>query len=376
MKSVNGIALVAFLSLILLSACGSSATREAVRKAEALADSRAYDQALELLRKEIRTHPKEFRLHEAYATVVLRMNRIDQAQIVCEEMNRQFPKRHFLVDALKHRDAIVRIGAARLVGLQKDERAIGPLTALLQDPELEVRRAAVTALGEMRVSKSADVLRQALTDKDWAVRADAADALRKVGDHASLPNLICALRDEESYVRCNASRAVQELAQPSDVPDLQRALKNENRTIRITAALALARLKNTDGIPILKECLADADWTIRRDAIGGVVQLQERSLLPDLHKRLADSDRRVRLEAIAAIGRFRDESSLPDLEALLKNEKEPRDIRIASILAAREILREMQRKAAASVATLPPPAGQKTGGASPSTAKPRPSGRK
>lgn len=370
------ISLALVLGAVLISSCGSSATRQAIQKAETLAEAREYQKALDVLRTEIRAHPDEPRLQETYATIMLRMERPDLAQTVCAEMTRKFPKRHFLVEALKHRETAVRIGAARLVGLQKDERAIKPLTELLKDPELEVRRAAVTALGEMGAGKTAAALRQALTDKNWAVRADAADALRKIGDHTSLPNLINALRDEESYVRFNAGRAIQELAQPSDQKDLQRALKNENRLIRITAALALARLKDTEAVPILKECLTDADWSIRRDAIAGLVRLQERPALPEIHKRFSDPEIRVRLEAIGAAGRFRSESSLPDLERIVKNNQEPREVRVAAILAAREILRDMQRQAAAGNEVAPASPGRTAGEPPRSTPRPGPASKK
>ena len=80
------------------------------------------------------------------------------------------------------------------------------------DPSVQVRRAAVEALG--LIYEPADVivaaLADGLTDADGQVRFTAALSLQRLGANAAaaVPALRMALRDENRYVRANAVDAL------------------------------------------------------------------------------------------------------------------------------------------------------------------------
>ncbi|MFC4059223.1 HEAT repeat domain-containing protein [Planomonospora corallina] len=76
----------------------------------------------------------------------------------------------------------VRVGAARCLGAAGPEHAAGPLVGALADANLDVRKAAVLALGAWAERPEvAGALRGALSDSDADVRAHARRALARVG---------------------------------------------------------------------------------------------------------------------------------------------------------------------------------------------------
>jgi HEAT repeat protein len=80
-------------------------------------------------------------------------------------------------------------------------RAFGLLTGALGDPEVEVRLAALQALGRLPSSEAIEHVGRRLGDPDAAVRADAARALAGIVDDRVLPFLLQAAGDPSDEVR-------------------------------------------------------------------------------------------------------------------------------------------------------------------------------
>ena len=220
-----------FALILMGTGCGSSATRKTLDKVQVLFEVHEYMKALGLIQEQIRLHPKEQKLQEAFIAILLCMDRVDLARSEYKTFIRNFPRNSFLINALSHKEANVRKGAAQLAGLQGDAAAFSLLAKLLKDPEVEVRRAAISALGNLHATQSIKALRQALQDSSWFVRADAADALRKLSDRGAIPNLLLALQDEEAYVRHMASRAIQDLVDSSYEKTMIEALQDKNKDV-------------------------------------------------------------------------------------------------------------------------------------------------
>jgi HEAT repeat protein len=88
----------------------------------------------------------------------------------------------------------------------------------------EAVRAAVVELGTPAVPP----LIQALGDEDIDVRRAACRALGEIGDRQAVPPLIQALRDWSSYVRVAACEALGQIGDPQALPHLIQALEDEN----------------------------------------------------------------------------------------------------------------------------------------------------
>ena len=86
-----------------------------------------------------------------------------------------------LFPLLQDRDLTVRKAAATALGKIKDDRAVGPLMAALQNPLAGSRLEAALALGNLADLRAAPALAAALRDSDGSLRKTAALALRSIG---------------------------------------------------------------------------------------------------------------------------------------------------------------------------------------------------
>lgn len=84
-----------------------------------------------------------------------------------------------LIAVLDHENIAVRLGAIEALGTIRDQRALKPLTFLLEhDQNVEVRWVAAIALGSLGIPEATGPLTRALKDPDRYVRYGAAQALR------------------------------------------------------------------------------------------------------------------------------------------------------------------------------------------------------
>ncbi len=94
----------------------------------------------------------------------------------------------------------------------KESGVIEPLTALLRNKDVEVRRAVAEALLSIDL-RDVDLWLAALKDSDNIVRLVAANALENINDSRTVEPLIAALQDNDS---CVATAAARELARLKD----------------------------------------------------------------------------------------------------------------------------------------------------------------
>ncbi|MCB9435867.1 MAG: HEAT repeat domain-containing protein [Anaerolineales bacterium] len=99
-----------------------------------------------------------------------------------------------LLEALKHPVALVRAGAARVLGLAKVESAVPALIGRLNDGDAQVRMAAIDALGLLRDPQALDPLIACLNDPQARVVIRAAHALAKTANRQAVDPLIVTLQ--------------------------------------------------------------------------------------------------------------------------------------------------------------------------------------
>lgn len=137
--------------------------------------------------------------------------------------------------ALRHPDFLVRIAAARAVGLARDTRAVDPLLLLLTDAEPAVRRQVATALGQIGQPRTA-----------WPLLAAAAGAQDRFVEHAIIYSLILF----------------------GDSASLTAALQDPHPATRKAALIALDQRDRSSLRPAhLTPFLNDASLELRRTAL-------------------------------------------------------------------------------------------------------------
>lgn len=117
-----------------------------------------------------------------------------------------------VASAMSDGDAQVRLSAiVAWKGMLKQNSA-EPVSALANDSDLKVRRAALSTIGQFRVASArTDLENLVVNDADPAARRNAAWALGRIGDSGSRDVLLAASSDESSLVRMTAKAALSKL---------------------------------------------------------------------------------------------------------------------------------------------------------------------
>ncbi|HEU4884558.1 MAG TPA: HEAT repeat domain-containing protein [Longimicrobium sp.] len=98
--------------------------------------------------------------------------------------------RRWAGEAAAHRDAAVRVDAARTSAAQGGRGALRILVDLLNDPERLVRREAIAGLGTLGESAAVPFLARLLNESDEELQAAAAASLGRIGSGDALPALL------------------------------------------------------------------------------------------------------------------------------------------------------------------------------------------
>lgn len=203
-----------------------------------------------------------------------------------------------LIGRLSSRDPDTRYQAAGCLGDAGVTAAVGPLAALLADPETGVRWKAAEALGRLG-SPAVGPLTESLRSEDVDVRWMAAVALGGIGDPAAIPALMKALDDADAYVRSRAALALGALGEPAREV-LVAGLHDGNERVRWGAALALGSIGGEDAVTALVGTLRDPDRDVRQRVAGALGDIGEPAV-PSLLSVLRTDDEVLRQGAIAAL---------------------------------------------------------------------------
>ena len=130
-------------------------------------------------------------------------------------------------------------------------KAPGALRAAAQSEHVEIRTAAIAALGDQIQSLGDEEARQlvlaALRDPDADVRAEASTLLGKLHDAAwAAPPLVGQLQDQDAQVRKNAALSLMKLRATDALNSLQQQLQRESDA-GVQAILQLAINQLSDG---------------------------------------------------------------------------------------------------------------------------------
>jgi HEAT repeat protein len=209
------------------------------------------------------------------------------------------------------------------------EQVVPRLTAVLKDPNPELRRTAAQALGKIARKEAVPALVEALRDSDAGVRRQAAWALGMVGEDAVGPErspLAMLLFDADAGVREAAAAALgltgdtqtgielllERLQEPGTPSDSKRL-----------AAAALGGMEARSAVTTLTRLLSDPEARVRRWAAAALGEIADEQAVKPLGALLAkDPDPGVRLEVAFRLGKFGGAAARPALTAALKDANE------------------------------------------------------
>jgi HEAT repeat protein len=379
-KSVWRLALVIGFAAILAS-CGNKETKEAMDKSANLEKQKQYydannvlmdalqaretkirgdagapptdPAAIDALRKKVKTDPEIITMERAQVRLYLHLERADMASTVYADILAGHPGDTVVYDTLHDPDPLIRAGAAHILGLVGKPEAIDALTGAAKDPDQDVRRAAVAALGSIKDDPRAiPPIIGALKDSYWFARLEAANALGQKHDAHAVKPLLDAVADPENTtpdktVQTAAENALvllskdlvsqskEAIAPAAD--EFFNRLDDPNPKVVLVSAVSLAILKDGRCIPTLQKLLDSPDAIARLDAVKGLGETGDPSVIPTLRVTLKSTDINMQGWSIIGLGNLKDQGSLADLQAIASDNAEPSSIRAAADTAVRKI---------------------------------------
>ena len=231
-----------------------------------------------------------------------------------------------LLEALKDPELEVRVEAVKAVGKFKDPETFDNMAdLLLEDPQIEARQAAATALSETGHQQAVPYLLLALRDPFWWYeREGAADSLLKAIDGMGtmvIETLLEALTDNEGTVRRFAARLLGQIQDPRAIQPLGMALYDTHFEVGKTAAESLAMF-GPQGLKVLAEALHHPEAWLRQHAIAGLTLSGDKRIVPIILDMLKDPDREVQKQAIRSLGALKDSRTLSALQPIAFNRQD------------------------------------------------------
>ncbi|HEX6780276.1 MAG TPA: HEAT repeat domain-containing protein [Ktedonobacterales bacterium] len=202
------------------------------------------------------------------------------------------------------------------VGMLRDERAIPLLIEALEHADVDVRKAARSALAEIG-EPAVEPLNKVLLTEGKQYRWFAADALYRIGDQRAAEPFRQALQDrsDNEYVRAEAAKALGKLGGAGVLALLVRRLhdKRELETVRRAAASGLGLLGDRRAFEPLLQALKEGTAGMRWDVAAALGDLSDPRGVEPLIALLKDSYMQVRWEAAKALGKLGDKRALAPL---------------------------------------------------------------
>ncbi len=237
-----------------------------------------------------------------------------------------------LIARLNDPNIEVQRAAVSALGDLKSKRAIEPLIEVLQSDNIELSRAATEALGQIRSNIAIEPLVGALSSFSEDIRSAAAQALAQIGSGAVPPlleelgtanrelrlyvvrvlgnigddrarrALTKALQNPDEDVTAVAAIALGKLGKRSSVKYLSELVDSEHASVRCAAAQALGSVGTANAVEPLAELLGDEDWVTRMAAAAALGDVGSRKGVKPLIKALEDPEWSVRLHSAKGLG--------------------------------------------------------------------------
>jgi HEAT repeat protein len=219
---------------------------------------------------------------------------------------------HLVTDAHKN----VRLAALEgLAGLQMPID-VGPLCALLRDPDLTIQQKAIEAIIQINHPHTLRHILDLLQDESEYIRRAAVEVLNAVGTTEAIKDLLGALGDQDWWVRVRAADALGTIGGPRVVEAVIPLLKEADAFIRRCAVEILNTTKDPRALQALVDALADPDWWVQERAVDALAALGDRHAVPAL-LRLLQRDTQAAPAVLRALGNLGDSQAIPMIVATL-----------------------------------------------------------
>ncbi|MDK9717201.1 MAG: HEAT repeat domain-containing protein [Trichlorobacter sp.] len=211
---------------------------------------------------------------------------------------------HQLIDLLRDEDnAGLRNATAELL-VRCGVRVVPILLGYLDDPDHDLRKLVVDALGALGGEDAHNGLIRALSDPDNNVAAAAAEGVGVAGNARSVPELLRHLeQNQESFFRFNALAALGQIGVPGPLPVVVKQLASQD-ILRRAVYECLGKIGgDSEAIELLLEGVLSHLPSVRQAAVSSLAQVlqhSDSSLRSSAQKRLCLLSDQGLMEQLAA----------------------------------------------------------------------------
>jgi len=188
---------------------------------------------------------------------------------------------------------------------EKARERINALRALLKDPAPEVRLAAADAIEALETAGSVVEILETLKSGKTGARIGAIYALGEVGGSGVLKPLVYCARRPEVDIRSAAVAALGKLALPEALPVLLELLDDENPIVQACTVAALRHFSATpDILDKLRPFLNADDGVLEAEAATTLAGFKDTSSLSPIEALLVSPHASTRQAAAVAFGKI------------------------------------------------------------------------
>lgn len=180
-----------------------------------------------------------------------------------------------LLQLLDDRHVNVRLAAIDALGDIGDDFGLVHLIPLLEDPEPAIAWRALEALCRSGRDVGTQVLRYLELSRDPNAMRAAVESIRWLEPHIAEDRLCTIARARRSRLRGHTAHVFAEIGSGRSEAELHALLADTSERVRAQAAKALGELGRSDAVPALRSALGDESWAVRIEAARSLLGLRE-----------------------------------------------------------------------------------------------------
>lgn len=231
---------------------------------------------------------------------------------------------------LKDQNKLVRSAALGALANRKGRIDIRRVSALLQDPDLEVQNKAVDVMVKINHPDTVKYLVPALKDESEYARRAAIEVLNEICNPNSVKDLLAAIKDDDWWVRARAGDALADIGGTKVIDSVLELIKDKDEDIRRTAIEILNATHDERAVDSLLKATDDSDWWVRERAVDALAQIGSTRAIPKLISMLG-SNAKTNTVVVRALGKLGDQDVISKIVPMLK--QDDREVQVEVIKA-------------------------------------------
>lgn len=218
-----------------------------------------------------------------------------------------------LLSGLSDPSSTVKIASAECVfSADIGASAEGRLISLMDDPDPQVRIAAVEALGRIESKASIDRMIAIFDTSDHLIRMALVEAMLAIDSSESRNLLMTLLKSGDSDLKTKAITFFGNEGRTRWIPDIIKSLDDPHWSVRNAAVIALGRIGDKEDARHIVRMLSDKESLIRKSAIQALGELKATEAVPSLLQLLHDEH--LQRDILSAL----EKTGIGDLDLLSK----------------------------------------------------------